>query len=64
MTATTYANPSEGLVLVVRRIFDAPRELVFKMFTDPKYLARFWGPTGRARRQPWLRGRAAFRARS
>ena len=46
MTATTYANPSEDLVLVVTRIFDAPRELVFKMFTDPKHLARFWGPTG------------------
>lgn len=46
MTGTTYANPSEDLVLVVTRIFDAPRELVFKMFTDPKHLARFWGPTG------------------
>jgi uncharacterized protein YndB with AHSA1/START domain len=46
MTATTYANPSEDLVLVVTRIFDAPRELVFKIFTDPKHLARFWGPTG------------------
>lgn len=46
MTATTYANPSEDLVLVVTRIFDVPRELVFKMFTDPKHLARFWGPTG------------------
>jgi uncharacterized protein YndB with AHSA1/START domain len=46
MTATTYANPSEDLVLVVTRIFDAPRELVFNMFTDPKHLARFWGPAG------------------
>ena len=46
MTATTYANPSEDLVLVVTRIFDAARELVFKIFTDPKHLARFWGPTG------------------
>jgi hypothetical protein len=35
MTATTYANPSEDLVVIVTRIFDAPRELVFKMFTDP-----------------------------
>jgi uncharacterized protein YndB with AHSA1/START domain len=32
MTATTYANPSEDLVLVVTRIFDAPRELVFNMY--------------------------------
>jgi uncharacterized protein YndB with AHSA1/START domain len=46
MTATNYANPSEGLVISVTRVFDAPRELVFKMFTDPKHLARFWGPKG------------------
>ncbi|HXN89841.1 MAG TPA: SRPBCC domain-containing protein [Methylocella sp.] len=46
MTATTYANPSEDLVLVVTRIFDAPRGLVFKMFTDPKHRAQFWGPKG------------------
>jgi uncharacterized protein YndB with AHSA1/START domain len=46
MPATIYANPSEDLGIVVTRIFDAPRELVFKMFTDPKHLARFWGPKG------------------
>jgi uncharacterized protein YndB with AHSA1/START domain len=46
MTAITYAKPSKDLVIVVTRIFDAPRELVFKMFTDPKHLAEFWGPKG------------------
>ncbi len=46
MTATTYASPSENLVINITRIFDAPRELVFRMFTDPKHLARFWGPAG------------------
>jgi uncharacterized protein YndB with AHSA1/START domain len=46
MPATTYAEASEDLVLVVARIFDAPRELVFKMFTDPEHLAGFWGPKG------------------
>ena len=30
--------------LVLTRIFDAPRELVFRMWTDPKHLARWWGP--------------------
>ena len=44
MSATTYADASEDLV--VTRIFDAPAELVFKMFTDPKHLAQFWGPMG------------------
>ncbi|MDQ6703481.1 MAG: SRPBCC domain-containing protein [Pseudomonadota bacterium] len=46
MTATTYANPSEDLVIIITRIFDAPRGLVFKMFTDPEHMARWWGPKG------------------
>jgi uncharacterized protein YndB with AHSA1/START domain len=46
MIATTYADASEDLAVIITRIFDAPRELVFKMFTDPRHLARFWGPTG------------------
>ena len=29
-----------------RRIFDAPRELVFRCMTDPDHLTHFWGPTG------------------
>jgi uncharacterized protein YndB with AHSA1/START domain len=28
------------------REFDAPRELVFAAFTDPKHLAQWWGPNG------------------
>ena len=32
--------------LVITRIFDAPRELVFKAWTDPKHLAQWWGPKG------------------
>ncbi len=46
MIPTTYADASEDLAVIITRTFDAPRELVFKMFTDPKHLARFWGPTG------------------
>lgn len=30
--------------LVIDRVFDAPRELVFKMWTDPKHMAKWWGP--------------------
>ena len=41
MTTTTGAKPSGELVIIITSIFDAPRELVFKMFTDPKHLARF-----------------------
>jgi uncharacterized protein YndB with AHSA1/START domain len=28
------------------RIFDAPRELVFRCMTEPEHLTHFWGPTG------------------
>jgi uncharacterized protein YndB with AHSA1/START domain len=30
--------------LTITRIFDAPRELVFKMWTEPKHLKQWWGP--------------------
>ncbi len=32
--------------LVMERIFDAPRELVWRAWTDPKHVARWWGPHG------------------
>jgi uncharacterized protein YndB with AHSA1/START domain len=27
-------------------VFDAPRQLVYRAFTDPDHLAAWWGPTG------------------
>ncbi len=33
-------------VLVLTRVFDAPRKLVFKAWIDPKHLAQWWGPHG------------------
>jgi uncharacterized protein YndB with AHSA1/START domain len=32
--------------IVATRVFDAPRELVFDAWTDPKHIARWWGPRG------------------
>src|SRR5438270_13766683 len=32
--------------LVVTRVFDAPRALVFKAWTQPEHAARWWGPQG------------------
>jgi uncharacterized protein YndB with AHSA1/START domain len=32
--------------LVITRIFDAPRRLVFEMWTEPEHLLRWWGPRG------------------
>jgi uncharacterized protein YndB with AHSA1/START domain len=33
-------------VLTITRIFDAPRSLVFKAWTDSDHMARWWGPRG------------------
>jgi uncharacterized protein YndB with AHSA1/START domain len=33
-------------VLVIERVFDAPRELVWKAWTDPEMAMRWWGPKG------------------
>ena len=32
--------------LVFTRVFEAPRELVFRCMTEPEHLAHFWGPAG------------------
>lgn len=32
--------------LVITRFFNAPREIVFKMWTDAEHLAKWWGPKG------------------
>lgn len=32
--------------LVITRVFNAPREVVFKAWTDPKQVVRWWGPKG------------------
>ena len=32
--------------LVYRRVFRAPRELVWRCLTEPAELAQFWGPSG------------------
>jgi len=48
MTATAKAAPTPVAVreISVTRTFDAPRALVFSMFTDAKHLASWWGPHG------------------
>ncbi|MBF0292407.1 MAG: SRPBCC domain-containing protein [Nitrospinae bacterium] len=32
--------------LVITRVFDAPRALVWQVWTDPKHIMRWWGPNG------------------
>ncbi|MDB6016560.1 MAG: polyketide cyclase [Pedosphaera sp.] len=40
------AETSTGQEIVSTRLFDAPRELVFKAWTDPNHLVHWWGPNG------------------
>ena len=37
---------SETERMVVTKVFDAPRELVWTAWTDPKYVMQWWGPAG------------------
>src|ERR1700753_1168821 len=37
---------SDQRSIVISRVVEAPRELVFAAFTDPRHLAQFWGPAG------------------
>ena len=37
---------SDPRSIIGSRVFDAPRDLVFTAFTDPKHLAQWWGPDG------------------
>ncbi len=40
------AASSADREIVMTRVFDAPRELVFDAWTDPKHVAEWWGPRG------------------
>jgi uncharacterized protein YndB with AHSA1/START domain len=49
--AVSAANPNATVdasdrELIFNRVFDAPRELVYKAWTDPRHLIQWWGPKG------------------
>ena len=41
-----FMNETTERELVISRLINAPRELVFKAWTDPKHLIHWWGPKG------------------
>lgn len=41
-----HAESTVDRAFVHSRLIDAPRERVFKAFSDPAHLARWWGPNG------------------
>jgi uncharacterized protein YndB with AHSA1/START domain len=48
---TTFQPPAEdATTLVIVRTLNAPRALVWKMFSDPYHLAQWWGPEGYSNR--------------
>ena len=46
MTTNKLVSKVEDNVLILERVFDAPRELVFKMFVECEHLKHWWGPRG------------------
>jgi len=42
--ANNTVNETERMTIT--RVFDAPRELVWKAWTDPQYVMQWWGPKG------------------
>ena len=50
MAATERDAPTQSATadreIVISRIIDAPRELVFEAFTEVRHLSRWWGPKG------------------
>jgi uncharacterized protein YndB with AHSA1/START domain len=46
MSPESAAADTSDREIVVTRVLDAPRALVFKMWTDPKHVAQWWGPNG------------------
>jgi uncharacterized protein YndB with AHSA1/START domain len=39
-------HDTTGREIVITRVFNAPRTLVFAAFIDPEHIAHWWGPTG------------------
>lgn len=40
------ASPRAEREVVITRVIDAPRELVFEAFTEERHLSQWWGPNG------------------
>src|SRR2546423_14962023 len=44
MAASSVAEDTAGTEIVIERVFDAPRERVFDVFTQSEHLQKRWGP--------------------
>jgi uncharacterized protein YndB with AHSA1/START domain len=46
MTTPNETNQAPGKAVVITRVFDAPADLVWKVWTDPEHIMKWWGPKG------------------
>ena len=44
MSATLQVSTPSDREIMMTREFDAPRELIFKVYTDPESIPNWWGP--------------------
>jgi uncharacterized protein YndB with AHSA1/START domain len=45
-SGTMVETPDSEPIIRISRVFRAPRQLIWRCFTEPPHLARFWGPRG------------------
>jgi uncharacterized protein YndB with AHSA1/START domain len=45
-TSHQFSSDVDERELIINRVFDAPRNLVFQAWTDPSQLMQWWGPKG------------------
>jgi uncharacterized protein YndB with AHSA1/START domain len=60
MNAKVDASSANDPVIVITRMFDAPRELVWTAFTDPKHVVHWYGGHGFTNNISLLRGHWGF----
>ena len=46
MNKQSAASTTEAPELLLSRVFDAPRDLVFRIWSDPEHVKRWWHPRG------------------
>jgi uncharacterized protein YndB with AHSA1/START domain len=44
MTDTTFTYNRDELTVVIQRIFNAPREVIWQTITNPELISQWWGP--------------------
>jgi len=41
-----FTGKTDDREIIITRVVNAPRDLVYKTFTEPEHVARWWGPAG------------------